>query len=67
MNKSIRFMIARAIQSELDWVSFENCGYAAEAVWIAIIKSEDATRWYNCPRCDAGYPDQECVCEESEE
>ena len=29
-----------------------------------IEESEDTTKWYNCPRCDAGYPDQECVCEE---
>jgi hypothetical protein len=41
MNKAIRFMIARAIQSELDWVSFENCGFAAEAVWKAIMESEE--------------------------
>ena len=30
-------------------------------------EDKDTTKWYNCPRCDAGYPDQECVCEENEE
>ena len=32
-----------------------------------LFENEDATKWYNCPRCDAGYPNQECVCEGSEE
>lgn len=22
----------------------------------------DYTKWYDCPRCDAGYPDQCCTC-----
>ena len=34
---------------------------------LASKENKDTTKWYNCPRCDAGYPDQECVCEESEE
>jgi len=32
-----------------------------------IMENEDTTRWYNCPHCDAGYPDQECICKENEE
>ena len=28
---------------------------------------ENTSKWYNCPHCDAGYPDQECICEEIEE
>jgi len=27
----------------------------------------DNSKWYNCAHHDAGYPDQECTCEESEE
>ena len=30
-------------------------------------QNEDTSKWYNCAHCDAGYPDQECTCEESEE
>ena len=30
-------------------------------------KNEDTTKWYDCPHCDAGYTDQECICEENEE
>ena len=26
---------------------------------------EDTSKWYNCAHCDAGYPDQECTCRES--
>ena len=29
--------------------------------------AKDTSRWYNCAHCDAGYPDQECTCDESEE
>ena len=31
------------------------------------VESEDATKWYDCPHCDAGYPDQKCICKENEE
>ena len=27
----------------------------------------DNSKWYNCAHHDAGYPDQECTCDESEE
>jgi len=30
-------------------------------------QNEDTSKWYDCAHCDAGYPDQECTCEESEE
>jgi hypothetical protein len=29
-------------------------------VWI---ESPDRSKWYNCAHCDAGYPDQECICD----
>ena len=32
-----------------------------------IEQNEDTTKWYDCPHCDAGYPDQACICKESEE
>ena len=39
-----------------------------EIEWRNIQKAnEDTTKWYNCPRCDAGYLNQECVCKENEE
>ena len=28
--------------------------------------AKDTSRWYNCAHCDAGYPDQECTCENEE-
>ena len=31
-----------------------------------ISSDEDTSKWYNCAHCDAGYPDQECTCEEQE-
>ena len=30
-------------------------------------QGRDASKWYNCAHCDAGYPDQECTCKENEE
>ena len=30
------------------------------------MKAIDGGKWYNCAHCDAGYPDQECTCEEEE-
>ena len=37
--------------------------------FVRAMEEEDAgnTKWYNCAHCDAGYPDQECTCEENEE
>lgn len=32
-----------------------------------IEQNEDTTKWYDCPHCDAGYPDQKCICKENEE
>jgi len=32
-----------------------------------IEQNEDVTKWYDCPHCDAGYPDQKCICKENEE
>ena len=29
--------------------------------------AKDTSKWYNCAHHDAGYPDQECTCDESEE
>lgn len=29
-------------------------------------QGRDASKWYSCARCDAGYPDQECICNENE-
>ena len=26
---------------------------------------KNPTKWYDCPRCDAGYEDQHCICEET--
>jgi len=28
--------------------------------------AKDISKWYNCAHCDAGYPDQECTCENEE-
>ena len=28
---------------------------------------KNPTKWYDCPRCDAGYEDQDCTCEVSNE
>jgi ribosome-binding protein aMBF1 (putative translation factor) len=25
-------------------------------------KCYSPSRWYKCPKCDAGYEDQECIC-----
>lgn len=30
-------------------------------------QARDASKWYSCAHCDAGYPDQECTCKENEE
>jgi hypothetical protein len=31
-----------------------------------ILESEEKnSKWYNCAKCDAGYPDQECTCREN--
>ena len=30
-------------------------------------QGRDASKWYDCAHCDAGYPDQECTCKENEE
>jgi hypothetical protein len=49
---------------------------AAERVLLKAVKKlvkyekeneEDTSKWYNCAHCDAGYPDQECTCNENEE
>ena len=28
--------------------------------------AKDTSKWYDCAHCDAGYPDQECTCENEE-
>jgi|DEB0MinimDraft_10_1074344.scaffolds.fasta_scaffold25331_3 hypothetical protein len=50
-------------------VEFEHMGETLQQTWPLWWDLEviDNTKWYNCAHHDAGYPDQECTCEENEE
>jgi hypothetical protein len=50
-------------------VEFEHMGETLQQTWPLWWDFEviDNTKWYNCAHHDAGYPDQECTCEENEE
>jgi hypothetical protein len=37
-------------------------GIDKDSKWVF---DSDQTKWYDCPRCDAGYEDQKCICEET--
>jgi len=50
-------------------VEFEHMGETLQQTWplwwdFGVV---DNSKWYNCAYHDAGYPDQECTCEENEE
>jgi hypothetical protein len=47
----------RALHFRGDMIRLEEELYEA-------LGAKDNSRWYDCAHCDAGYPDQECSCQE---
>jgi len=45
----------------------KNAVKRGDIVLISRINKKDNSKWYNCAHHDAGYPDQECTCEENDE
>ena len=50
-------------------VEFEHMGETLQQTWplwwdFGVVELN--SKWYNCAHHDAGYPDQECTCDESE-